>query len=293
MVAILGMDAQSVQAGITRLLENDLKDCIMRRDLAICPVVPLKGATPEKGRSTDVATPTPKIDAGKTPESTKEISTPVSSKAAVLLVDDDAEAKSGETSEADFYLQVLTKAGNQVKLWTTAKDGVPKGDDLAKYTWVIWSDAAYASSGIGTDKLQSISDYLGKGGHILLSSRLPFFAVGSKRASVIADAVVVKDATIPALVRNLPTDPIAMPPDLAPVVPLQVNDEVSAPVIVLRRGPQSTDADAPLMLVLTDAEATNAVGARLMILGMAITWLPQAVGEQLVNNMADYMLKTD
>jgi hypothetical protein len=291
MVAVLGMDAKSVAAGITRLLNNDLKDCMVRHDLAICPIAPAKSGTTEKEHTTAGTTPTPSPDAGKGAEPTKGTTTPAPNKSAILLVDDNAEAKSGETSEADFYLQVLTKAGYEVKLWTTAKDDAPKSEDLAKYTWVIWSDAAYASSGIGTDKLQAISDYLGKGGHILLSSRLPFFAVGSKPASTIADVVVVKDASIPALIRDLPGDPIALPTDLPPIVPLQVNDEVSAPVIILRRGPQSGDADAPVLLVMTDAGATDSVGARLMILGMSITWLPPAVGEQLVKNMAEYMLK--
>ncbi|MCX6046303.1 MAG: hypothetical protein NT075_14420 [Chloroflexi bacterium] len=293
MVAVLGMNAASVEAGITRLLNNDLKDCMLRRDLAICPVTSTQSGATDKGRATEAATPAPSVEAGKTPEATKPSTTPSSAKAAILLVDDNAEAKSGETSEADFYLQVLTKGGNEVKLWTTAKDGAPQGTDLAQYTWVIWSDAAYASSGIGTDKLQAISDYLGKGGHILLSSRLPFFAVGNKPASALADVVVVKDIAIPNLVRNLPSDPIILPANLPPVVPLQVSDEVSAPVIALRRGPQSSDPDAPLLLVLTDAEATDSVGARLMIMGMSISWFPQAIGEQLVTNMAEYMLKAD
>ena len=158
-----------------------------------------------------------------------------------------------------FYLQTLTKAGRAVKLWTTAKDGAPSVDDMAQYKWVIWSDAAYASSGVGTDKLQSISDYLGKGGHLLISSRLPFFGVGSKAASVIAD-VVVSDTTISALVRNLPKEPIALPVSLPPVVPLQINDESGAPTIVLSRGPKSTEAGAPILLLMTDDQAPNAVG---------------------------------
>ena len=56
---------------------------------------------------------------------------------------------------------------------------------------------------------------------------MPFFAVGSKAASPIVEVVAAKDAAIPALIRDLPTDPIALPADLPPVVPLQVNDEVS------------------------------------------------------------------
>ena len=288
MVAVLAFDAKGVELGVARLLNGDLKDCMMRRDLAICPVATASKSTGKEKERTTLETPTPK--ASGTPTPSKEPSTPMADKSAILLIDDNAEAKADETSEADFYLQTLTKAGSNVKLWTTAKDGVPTLDDLAKYKWVIWSDAAYASSGIGTDKLQSISDYLGKGGRLLISSRLPFFGVGSKAASVIAD-VVVSDTTVSALVRNLPKDPIALPADLPPVVPLQVNDESGAPTIVLSRGPKSSDASAPVLLLMTDEQAPNSVGARLMILGMSITWLPAEVGGQLVTNMSDYMLK--
>ncbi|MFN8492809.1 MAG: DUF4350 domain-containing protein [Caldilineaceae bacterium] len=289
MVAVLGFDSNSVELGITRLLNNDLKDCMSRRDLAICPVAPDKNAGKDKERSTAQATPTPK--AGTKPGSTPSPE-PTGSKAtsAILLVDDNAEAKSNEKSEADFYLQTLTKAGRDVKLWTTAKDGAPSSNDMGKYKWVIWSDAAYASSGLGTDKLQSLSDYLSKGGRLLISSRLPFFGVGGKAASVIAD-VVVSDTSAAALVQNLPKEPIALTPNLPAVVPLEINDEPNAPSVILRRGPKSADADAPVMLLMTDTGTANSVGARLIVLDVSITWLPEAVSGQLVNNMTEYMLK--
>jgi len=287
MVAVLGFDSNSVELGITRLLNNDLKDCMSRRDLAICPVTPEKGSSKE--HSTAQSTPTPK--AGTKPGATPSPeSTGTKSASAILLVDDNAEAKSNEKSEADFYLQTLTKAGRDVKLWTTAKDGAPSSDDMGKYKWVIWSDAAYASSGLGTDKLQSLSDYLSKGGRLLISSRLPFFGVGGKAASVIAD-VVVSDTSATALVQNLPKEPIALTADLPAVVPLEINNEQNAPSVILRRGPKSADADAPVMLLMTDAGTANSVGARLIVLDVSITWLPETVGGQLVNNMTEYMFK--
>ncbi|MDQ3249662.1 MAG: hypothetical protein M3Q45_10720, partial [Chloroflexota bacterium] len=125
---------------------------------------------------------------------------------------------------------------------------------------------------------------------LLISSRLPFFGAGSDPASPLAD-VIVADTDIPALVRDLPSEPIALPADLPPVAPLQVLDEgEEAPTVVLRRGPQSENASAPILILMTDAGAPDAAGARLMVLGMSITWLPEDVGAQLVNNMADYMV---
>ena len=174
MVAVLGFDGASVKAGVTRLLNNDLKDCMLRPDLAICPVTASKSPSKAQERPTDESTPAPKASSTKKPEPSKETQTPVASKQAILLVDDNAEAKADETSEADFYLQVLTKAGHDVKLWTTAKDGAPTSDDLAKYKWVLWSDAAYASSGIGTDKLQAISGLSGQRGATSAQQSLAF-----------------------------------------------------------------------------------------------------------------------
>lgn len=291
-VAVLGFDDTSVQAGVGRLLADNLKDCMLRRDLAICPATASEAPSAETAPETTGAptiTPTPTADAASEPDPDIAPQRPHRDLAAILLVDDNDGAESNELSEADFYLQVLTQAGHDVTLWTTAADGVPTGEDLGGYGWVIWSDAAYADSGIDPEKLQAISDYLGVGGKLLISSQLPFFGVGGDPATTITD-VVVGDTNIPILVRDLPTDPIELPADLPAVTPLQLIHETDTPTIVLRRGPQSENADAPVLLIMTDAEDPNPGGARLMIFGMSITWLPQDVGAQLVRNMAEYML---
>lgn len=291
MVAVLGFDNASVQAGIARLLADNLQDCLLRPDLAICPATAStapQATTAPDTQSEGKSTPTATAAAGE-PDPDIAPQRPDRDLAAILLVDDNDGAESNEISEADFYLQVLTQAGHDVTLWTTASNGVPTGEDLGGYGWVIWSDAAYAESGIDPEKLQTISDYLGIGGKLLISSQLPFFGVGGDPATTIAD-VVVGDSTIPVLVRDLPAEPIELPADLPPITPLQTIHETDTPTIVLRRGPQSESADAPVLLVMTDAEDANPVGARLMIFGMSITWLPQDVGAQLVRNMAEYML---
>ncbi len=288
-VAVLGFDDASVQAGVARLLADNLQDCMLRRNLAICPAAADGEETAPEATGEGKITPTPAADATVEPDPDRPPPQPDRDLAAILLVDDNDGAESDEISEADFYLQVLTQAGHDVTLWTTAADGVPTGEDLGGYGWVIWSDAAYAESGIDPEKLQAISDYLNVGGKLLISSQLPFFGVGGDPASTIAD-VVVGDTTIPALVRDLPTNPIELPADLPAVTPLQTIHETDTPTIVLRRGPQSENADAPVLLLMTDAEDPNTVGARLMIFGMSIAWLPEDVGAQLVRNMAEYML---
>ena len=73
--------------------------------------------------------------------------------------------------------------------------------------------------------------------------------------------------------------------------PLEIDPEENNNVaVVLRRGPNSTPADAILLFALVDDETAQATGARLIVLGMAITWLPNEVGEQLVQNMAEWVL---
>jgi hypothetical protein len=46
-----------------------------------------------------------------------------------------------------------------------------------------------------------------------------------------------------------------------------------------------------LLFVATDEGSPDARGARLMVLGMALSWLPDGLDVQLVQNMADLMME--
>ncbi len=80
---------------------------------------------------------------------------------------------------------------------------------------------------------------------------------------------------------------------LPPVTPLEVNDGIDGPQVALRRGPNSGNPGAPLLFVATDEGSPDATGAKLMILGMSLTWLPEDYHTQLVKNMAEVMLQDE
>jgi hypothetical protein len=123
-----------------------------------------------------------------------------------------------------------------------------------------------------------------------ISSRTPFFGESGQDATVPSDVVVQSD--VPELIVDLPTEPIALSGDPQLVRPLSTEvDQGEAPDVVLRRGPASPDADAPIMFVITDAESDAPTGARLVIVGMSIGWLPEDVADTLVRNLADWMLE--
>ena len=78
--------------------------------------------------------------------------------------------------------------------------------------------------------------------------------------------------------ENLPTDPIMLDPDLPPVVPMEANpDENESLSVTMRRGSASDSADVPVMFILTDEneDEEDATGARLLVLGISITWVPR------------------
>ena len=283
LLAILGNDGKAVSAGLERMLSRDYSGCIIEPARAICPYVSGEDAPAPPGEG-DTGTPTPAPSA--TPAAEEE---PAS--AAILLIDDNNAASMEEASEADFYLQALAGLGYTPDLWSTRDRGTPSGQDLLEYDWVIWSGAGYELSGPEIPELESVFAYINEGGRLTISSRRPFFGASLEEPSVIVDVVAAQG--VPALVEGLPTDPIALPNGLPPVAPLQAADgPEDGPKVVMRRGPNSGDANAPVMFVLTDEEeGPSSTGARLLVLGMGISWFPEEYGTILVTNMAQWMLE--
>jgi hypothetical protein len=208
-----------------------------------------------------------------------------------LIVDDNDMVNPNDPSEADIYLQVLTQQAYQPVLWTTGSQGTPSAEEMGKYKWVIWSSGGYENGGPGLGDLDAMLGYINTGGNLTISSRRPFFGMGTEDPSVIADVTVTDE--LPALVAGLPAEGITLENGLPPVVPLEVTGEGNGPKIALRRGPDSGNAGAPLLFLATDEGDAETVGARLMVLGMSLTWLPDEFGQQLVRNMADVMFGSE
>ncbi|MEJ5247041.1 MAG: hypothetical protein WHS90_04695 [Caldilinea sp.] len=279
-VAVLGADAGAIEAGLTRLLNRDFSGCLIQNELVICPYRAEAGAT----RGAAAPAPTPASAARPEPGAPS-----AGEGGDVLIVDDNRNAGEGESGEAELYAALLSRAGHAVTLWSTRERGYPTPNTLLSFRWVIWSDALYERSGVRGEALQAIGAVINSGGKATISSRMPFFGVGAEPPSPIADVIV--DPAAPELVQGLPTDPIALPEGLPPVVPLTRNPEQTAnATIALRRGPASAAAEAPVMMLFTDAAADEPKGAKLLIFGMSIAWLPDDVAEQLVKNMAQVML---
>jgi hypothetical protein len=286
-LAVLGNSEAAINAGVTRLLNRDLAGCLAQDELIICPYDPGAGgvASPPSSNA-PVATPTP--------AATRAAATPAPDRQGqgekVLLVDDNSGAEETERSEAAIYLAVLTEAGYSVDLWKTGEEGFPDDAKLAEYRWVIWSDAGYATSGVSGESLRLISNYINQGGHVTVSSRVPFFGLGNRPPSPLKD--IVLDDDIPELVVGLPKEPIQLAGNLPDVPPLESNPEPSTGArIALRRGADSDAADAPVLVVYSDVNFDEPKGALLMLFGMSIGWLPDDVAPQLVRNMASFMLE--
>lgn len=280
-IAVLGASDSALNAGLTRLLNRDLSGCLIQDDLVICPYTP--------GESRAVTTPPPAAGGGIVPDAkpTLEVDAAPST---ILIVDDDRNAADGDIGEAELYGALLARAGYAPTLWSTTQSGYPEQDILDAFAWVIWSDAAYTNSGIRGDALRIIGDLINRGGKITLGSRMPFFGVSADPPSPIADIVVADGA--PALVTDLPAEPVVLPDGLPDISPLESEPEPSTgAMIALRRGPTSAAADAPVLMLYTDANFDEPKGAKLLIFGMSLNWLPDEVAGQLVENMAQVMLE--
>ena len=283
-LAVLANSEQAINAGVTRLLTRNFYDCINQENLVICPV--MSGTEPSLPAPATTPAVTPTALPAESPDAAP--GQPVSSQP-ILLVDDDSGAQEGEESEAATYLFALGGAGYQVDYWSTRERGFPDDKTLTAYGWVIWSDAGYAASGISGESLRLINNYINQGGHITISSRMPFFGVANEQSSTIKDLVL--DDDIPELVAGLPTEPIELTGSLPAVPPLESNPEPSTGArIAMRRGPTSGSPTAPVLVIYSDENFTEPQGALLMLFGMSVAWLPSDIGQQLILNMADVML---
>ncbi|HXF63398.1 MAG TPA: hypothetical protein VNK95_17345 [Caldilineaceae bacterium] len=288
LVAVIGHNNAGIRAGVDRLLSRDYSGCVTGPDLAVCSFEP--GETmPVEPPATQTPAPTP-TGAG-TPSSVPAPATPEGGEAptaSILLVDDNDLMGPTDTVEADIYLQVLTQLGYQPVLWTTSGQGIPTAAELGAYRWVIWSSGGYENGGPGLNALDAMLGYINTGGNLTISSRRPFFGMGADDPSVIADVQI--DDDLPALVEGLPSETIELPSGLPPVTPLETGSDEEGPRVALRRGPDSGNAGAPLLFLATDEGEAESTGARLMVLGMSLTWLPNDYDKQLVRNMAEVML---
>jgi hypothetical protein len=291
-VSVIGFDSAGISAGVDRLLKNDFSDCIVGKEVTFCPVAPkiMPAAAPATGGAAETATATPLAQSTLIAPERAPVGPAPTATMRILLVDDDAKSQAGERSEADTYLKTLTAAGYSPDLWSTAASGAPNAATLKGYTWMIWSNGGYANGNVDVANLDALFAYLGEGGRITISSRRPFFNMGTGPATALVDIVVADN--VPELVAGLPTEPITLAGELGNVIPLQEAESGTGFATILTRGPASADSDNPAASAGTDANESDAVGARLVIVGFSTAWLPSEVADRFIRNMADWILST-
>lgn len=285
LLAVLGADRRGIDTGVARLLTNDFSDCVIGENFTFCSLppedAPLRSSDSSNTGNTDERNESSSADTRGGSEPTPA----PSARRGILLIDDDRAAADGESSEADLYLQTLLGADHSVDLWSAKNQGTPTADDIVKYAWVIWSNAGYVDGKVSVEDMDLVFGYIRQGGRLTISSRYPL--PGLEDASTVRDVVV--DSDIAALTAGLPNEPMTLnavqsAADLSPLAA-----DSSGIQIALRRGPASDNAEAPIIAVLSDA-ASEDTNARFMIVGMAVTGLPEEAGKTLINNMAAWML---
>ncbi|MGQ9501608.1 MAG: hypothetical protein ACUVSB_06075 [Anaerolineae bacterium] len=286
--AVLGSDLAALEAALDRLVAQNFTDCITRPDVMLCPFQLEEGAAAPAQPSAASPTPEATEEAAKTPAATETPSAPLGSKGDVLVVDDNRTATAEDVSEADIYMHTLQEMGYTPVLWYTASSGDPTIQDLLGYRWVIWSRGVYRGEPEQAKTLAALALYLERGGSLTISGRTPVLGGSSRPASVIADVVLTDE--LPPLVVGLSSSTITLPPDLPPAVPL--GDQWGSDAkVAMRRGPNSADADAPVLVALESSDAPEGQVRHAIILGMALNWFSEADAAQLVRNMATWMLQ--
>lgn len=102
---------------------------------------------------------------------------------------------------------------------------------------------------------------------------MPSFGVGAKTPSAVRDIQVADE--IPGLVRGLPEMPIVLTSETPVLSPLEENpDPGTGARAALTRGPASADAGTPVLILMTDDGFEEPKGARLLLFGLSMGWLP-------------------
>ncbi|MGC8878674.1 MAG: hypothetical protein ACP5R2_05580 [Anaerolineae bacterium] len=287
--AVLGSDLAALESALDRLVTQNFADCVTRPDVVICPFKFEESAVaPEQIPSASPTPETPTEEPAETPAANETPTVPLGSQGDVLVVDDNRTATAEDASEADLYVRTLEEMGYTPVLWFTESDGDPNLQDLVGYRWVIWSRGVYRGEPAQTKTLAALALYLERGGRLTISGRTPVLGGSNRPASVIADVVLTDE--LPPLVVGLSSSSITLASNLPPAVPLgnQWGDDAK---VAMRRGPNSADADAPVLVALESNNAPGEGVRRVIILGMALNWLSDADTAQLVRNIAAWMLE--
>ncbi|MBC7187098.1 MAG: hypothetical protein H5U38_08700 [Calditrichaeota bacterium] len=87
-------------------------------------------------------------------------------RAPLLLVDDD-----GGASYEGYFLGPLAELGTYVDYWNCALEGPPGVANLSGYGTVIWFTGDDDSTTLTHEEQMALADYVGKGGHLLLTGQ--------------------------------------------------------------------------------------------------------------------------
>jgi hypothetical protein len=257
-VAVLGESQQALRAGIHRLVRADFADCIAEVDRIFCPF-----------------------------SSGQEVPQPVThTELQILIVDGSPQFEMVET-EADFYAAILSRMGYTPGRFDRAAAGLLTDGVLIGYDWVIWSGGDDPSVGPESSELEILLNFVSTTGKaVTISGINTGWLMSSEFASPISD--VSTTGAIPALVEGFLYEPLTLTDD-ASGIPVSVLSSTENAQIVLSRGPQSSDAQAPLFAVFESDYGEDGDTDAILVLGMPIQWLPDPYAEWLIRNMATWI----
>lgn len=142
---VLGEDAETLAAGVERLLQDDLGGCLITATTAVCH---------------DGTTTTPKPSGG---------SGEASPTVTFLIVNDDSalEGPVVQTS-AEAISGILDDLKVENQIVTISDDGVPDLETLQEYDAVFWSIGDYCCEAPSEEATTVLNDYVAAGGRLLI-----------------------------------------------------------------------------------------------------------------------------
>jgi hypothetical protein len=214
-----------------------------------------------------------------------------------VVADDTGRPRLEEKTSAAEYRTALSDT-YKITLWTLSRDGSPTLDELQEYDAVVWTSGDYWDDSIGSANVETLTEYIGAGGNLVLSgASIAFdwdhteFAKNIVHADYLdfAEQTDIQVALDHPISRDFAegdvlTLTVNTPPDAEPLMPDVVAHTPDARVI-FERGPASPQSGAASIIAYEDERSKIAYFAF-----PVYQLLPEA-RETLLKNVVDWFTR--
>jgi hypothetical protein len=263
-VIALAEDGQALATAVEKLISGDLSGCVERNPVTVCSTGQVQASSGGE-------------------ESSASAGQDISGPRIFILADDDG--PEGQRTGVD-DLETILGAVYTVTVWSTSRDGIPTGVDVAGYDAYIIDSGDYAYDLEDSDTLAAFTEVQGSSAMFIGEQPLPLFAP----EPVAINDLAVADVTHPIAFGFNADQVITLLPSESGVPAIVIPDSPESfgeGEIIFSRGPNSAEVGQPAVL----AAINEQTGGHVILAGFAFYRLPDDVQRDFALNAVKWLLE--